>query len=692
MNELCTSQELIAFCLFGRIPDKRKLLKDERMNQPVRFSTAKQMTHVIARAIACSIMLLVLPSCGIPPLRHPAPGPGLPVDFNNGTTSPENSSQLGIEEFYNDRMLTSLIEKALVDNRELKVLNEEVVIAGNEVLARSGAYLPFITVASGAGLNRFSRFTIEGAGLLDDPYLPGKFFTNPTGNFMGGINLAWQLDIYRQLRNARDAAAQRYVVASEKRNYFVTTLVAEIAENFYRLMGLDKRLENLDQIIELQTRSLEIARARKEAARSTELGVLRFQAELQRNYSEKLIINQSIIEGENRINFLVNRYPQRVERDSSAFYDLKIHPLSIGLPSQLLQNRPDIRQAERELAAAGLDVKVARVNFFPQLVITGSVALQSFILNHLFEPNAVFGDIAGGLVGPLINKRAIRAQYLTANAKQLQAIYAYQRVILEAFTQVINRVTMVQNYSNSIAIKKQQLKTLEDAVQFADDLFQNARIEYIDVLFVQRDLRDARVVLIDTKTEQLAAIVKSYQALGGGLLTISIPEDFHGDFPYTHTVRGGENFWTISLLYYRSSRYGKALWAANKDAVPAFDRLTAGDKIIIPPVNQLDPALIEEAPPPAPSIPEMVPVAEPAYLAPLPAAPPPAGVPGPFGQKETEDPAVKATGGTKPPAASPKPVTTSARTPDRPAIPPPKTFVAPVSSSGPPDRVGQTEG
>ncbi len=201
----------------------------------------------------------------------------------------------------------------------------------------------------------------------------------------------------------------------------MTTLVAEIAENFYRLMALDKRLENLDQIIELQERSLEIAKARKEAARSTELGVLRFQAEVQRNQSEKLIINQEIIEGENRINFLVNRYPQRVERDSAGFYDLNIHPLSVGVPSQLLQNRPDIRQAERELAAAGLDVKVARVNFFPQLVITGGVGLQSFILNHLFEPDAVIGDIAGGLVGPLINKRAIRAQYLTANARQLQS-------------------------------------------------------------------------------------------------------------------------------------------------------------------------------------------------------------------------------------------------------------------------------
>src|SRR4051794_23070062 len=278
------------------------------MNLPARISNARHARRVIARAIACGIMLLVLPSCGIPLLRHPEPGPGLPTDFN-GAASPENSAQLGIEEFYNDQMLNGLLEKALSDNRELKILNEEVAIAGNEVLARSGAYLPFISVTAGAGLNRASRFTETGAGILADPYLPGKVFNLTHGNFLGGVNLTWQLDIYRQLRNARDAAAQRYAAAAERRNYFVTTLVADVAENFYRLMALDKRLENLNQIIEFQTRSLEIAKARKEAARSTELGVLRFQAEVQRNQSEKLIINQQIIQGENRINVLVNRYP-----------------------------------------------------------------------------------------------------------------------------------------------------------------------------------------------------------------------------------------------------------------------------------------------------------------------------------------------------------------------------------------------
>src|SRR4029077_12475941 len=106
-----------------------------------------------------------------------------------------------------------------------------------------------------------------------------------------------------------------------------------------------------------------------------------------------------------------------------------------------------------------------------------------FSLRYMFEPQAVIGDIAGGLVGPLINKRAIRAQYLTANARQLQTIYNYQRVILNAFTEVVNRVSMVEKYSKSIEIKKQQLASLEASVEVASNLFQNARTEYIDVLF-----------------------------------------------------------------------------------------------------------------------------------------------------------------------------------------------------------------
>jgi NodT family efflux transporter outer membrane factor (OMF) lipoprotein len=498
------------------------------MNFAVRFLNTKHVKHVVARAIACGV-LLVLPSCGIPPFRKAEPGPDLPARSPAGfpgSNSSENSSQICVKEFFNDPLLTCLIDQALAGNQELKIRNEDVQIAANEVLARQGAYLPFAALRGSAGMERTSRFTPIGAAERDLEYLPGKPFpAPPLGNFLLGLDVLWQLDIWRELRNARDAAAQRYLSAGERRNYFVTRLVAEIAENYYRLLALDKRLEVLDQTIALQEQSLEVARAKKAAARGTELAVQRFQAEVRKNQSEKLIVRQDVIEAENRINFLAGRFPQPVGRMSGEFIDLNLHALSVGLPAQLLLNRPDVRRAERELEAAGLDVKAARARFFPRLDFTGGVGYQAFNPKYLFwTPSALIGNAAGELVVPLLNKKAIQADYLTANARQLQSVYEYQRVILDAFTEVVNRVSMAENYRRSIEIKKQQLRSLEASVEAASYLFQFAKGEYIEVLFAQRDLLEARTVLIETKRQQLSAIVNAYQALGGGLSPCSNSE------------------------------------------------------------------------------------------------------------------------------------------------------------------------
>jgi outer membrane protein, multidrug efflux system len=487
----------------------------------MRFSNTKPAGQVIARAIACSSMLLLLSSCSIPNLRGPEAAPEVPAAFGgaagSGANNSESSAQLGIQEFFSDPLLTGLIDQALASNRELKILDEEVQIANNEVLARQGAFLPFLSLGAGAGLSKPSLYTPEGA-VEDELTYPGnQHFPDPLSNFAAGINLAWQIDIWRELRNARDAAQQRYIAASERRNYFVTHLVAEVAENYYSLVALDRRLENLGRTIEVFEQSLKVAQAKQAAGRDTALPVQRFQAEVRKNQSEMNIVRQEIIEAENHINLLANRYPQPVARSSAGFFDLTIHPLSAGIPAQLLQNRPDIRQAERELAAAGLDIKVARAHFYPRVDITGGVGYEAFNPTYLFlTPESLIGNIAGNLVVPLVNKKAIQAEYKSANAKQLQAIYNYQRVILTAFTQVINLMAKVDNYGKSIAIKKQQLEWLQASVDTANKLFQTARTEYVEVLLAQRELMEARMGLIETKREQLSAIVNAYQALGGG--------------------------------------------------------------------------------------------------------------------------------------------------------------------------------
>ncbi len=500
------------------------------MNGLASLSNTKPKQRAIAMAIVCGL-LLVQPSC-IPNLRKPNPAPPVPEDFSR-PISPDNSAEVRIEEFYNDPVLLGLIDQALAGNQELRILNENIQIASNEVLARRGAYLPFVTAGGGPSFNKASSFSPEGAGLLDDPFRPGMFIPNPYGNFLLGTNLFWQIDIWRQLRNARDAAAQRVLAATEERNYFVTRLVAEVAENYYVLMALDARLANLNRIIELQERSLEMASARMRAARGTDMPVQRFQAEVRKNQSQKLIVNQDIIQTANRINFVLGRFPQTVTRTPVNFIDLKMHSLSLGVPSQLLLNRPDIRQAERELAAAGLDVKVARARFFPVVTITGSVGYEAFNFRYLFlTPEALVGNIAAGAIGPVINFKAIKADYLSASAKQLQTVYHYQRVVINAFTEVFNRMAKVENYGTSIEIKRQQVQALEAAVAAATFLWQLPRdqlpvgevpIDYLDVLTAQNELFDGIRDLIDTKSEQLSAIVNTYQALGGGAYLLPMP-------------------------------------------------------------------------------------------------------------------------------------------------------------------------
>jgi len=326
--------------------------------------------HRALRTAILAGFLLVLPGCKIPALCRATMGAALPdlymgadnkVDPNIEFISLDNSAQLGYREFFNDQTLTGLMDQALTGNQELKILAQEIRIANLDVFRRSGAYLPFVTLGGLTGLEKPSRFSPLGA--VDDQLLaaPGKGFPDPLPRFLVAGDVSWEIDIWRRLRNSRDAASLRYLGTAEGRNYIVTRMVADVAENYYELLAADNRLVTLDTTISLQEKSLAAATLLKDAGEGTELAVQRFQAEVRKNQSQKLIIQQEIVEAENQINFIAGRFPQTVDRATVEYIDLNLHALSAGVPSQQLQNRADIRQAERELAAAGLDVRVARL-------------------------------------------------------------------------------------------------------------------------------------------------------------------------------------------------------------------------------------------------------------------------------------------------------------------------------------------
>lgn len=440
-----------------------------------------------------------------------------PSDRNFSVDASENSAYLPQSAFYRDPYLVDLINQTLTGNQELKILAEEIRIANNETYARSGEYLPSVTLGAGAGFEKSGRHTRNGAVEDQLEVAPGTEFPEPLGDFLVAANVSWELDIWNRLRNAQRSAALRFLATQEGRNYIVTRLVADTAENYYQLLALDSRLQTLQTTIEIQQQSLKVAEAKKAAGRATELAVQRFQAEVQKNISERSLIQQEIVEVENRINLLAGRYPQPVERMNVEFVDIDLDALSAGVPSELLQRRADIREAEQRVAAAGLDIQVARARFYPSLNLRAGLGWNAFSSGYLFRtPESLAYGLAGELVGPLINRRAIQAAYCNANAAQLQAIYNYQQTVLEAHIEVVNQITKVENLRRSIEVKKLQLESLQASVDAASQLFQNARAEYVEVLLAQRELMEAKMLLIETKQEQLGAVVNAYQALGGG--------------------------------------------------------------------------------------------------------------------------------------------------------------------------------
>jgi outer membrane protein TolC len=273
----------------------------------------------------------------------------------------------------------------------------------------------------------------------------------------------------------------------------------------------------LERNVKLQLDALEVVKIQKDAARVSQLAVQRFEAEVARTKSRRFELEQQRVQAENRINFLLGRFPQPIPRDAARLAEPVPVQADTGVPAQLLEHRPDVRRAQKDLEAAQLDVSVAKAAFFPSLSISAAVGYNSFNLTHLVAtPESLLYNLAGNLVAPLLNRAGIEAQYRTANARQLQAVFVYEQTVLQAFTDVVNQLAQLENLSKTNALKAEQVATLNQAVEVSNVLFQSARADYMEVLLTRRDSLEAQLELIETQRRLQTAKVGLYQALGGG--------------------------------------------------------------------------------------------------------------------------------------------------------------------------------
>lgn len=471
-------------------------------------------TIQIWAGIAC--MALVFSACKSLKVSAKEENTAVPESYYTSQDT-VNSAQLKWKEYFTDENLTALIDTALANNQELNILLQEIQIAQNEVMARKGEYLPFVGAGLGAGVDKVGRHTSQGAADDVSEIAPGKATPEILPDYMFGVYASWEVDIWKKLRNAKKSAYNRFLGSVEGKNFMVTQLISEIANSYYELLALDNQLTIVKQNIEIQSNALEIVKLQKEATRATELAVRRFEAEVYHTRSLQFAIEQDIIETENRINFLLGRYPQPIARSSDDFLELMPDSVYVGIPSQLLVNRTDIRQAEYNLAASKLDVKVARAQFYPSFTINAGAGFRAFNPSFLVKsPESLIYSIAGELVAPLINRKAIKATYYNANAKQIQAVYSYEQTILNAYIEVANQVSNISNLEQSYDYQTKQVEALNESIDISTNLFKSARADYMEVLLTQRDALESKFELIETKKRLMNATVNVYRALGGG--------------------------------------------------------------------------------------------------------------------------------------------------------------------------------
>lgn len=475
----------------------------------------KQLIH---KCLTVMAVVLCVSACKTPALVTREANREVPASYYNASDS-TNSARLSWRDYFTDPYLTALIDTALggSGNQELNIALQEIAISQNEVLARAGEYKPFVGLRGGMGIEKAARYTQPGSSEATTDIKPGRETPDPLPDFVVNLYARWEVDIWHKLRNAKKAAALRYLSSQEGRNFTTTNIVAEIAISYYELLSLDAQLAILQNNIEIQNNALRIVRMEKEAAKVTELAVQRFQAQVLNTQSLQYGIQQRITETENRINFLLGRYPQRIARSSENFEKLVPEVVRAGLPTQLLSNRPDIRQAELELTAAKIDVQVARANFYPSLGLSADLGLRAFNPIYLAKlPESLLASLIGDLAGPLVNKNAIQATYYSANARQIQAIYSYERTVLNAYIEVANQLSNIGNLQNTYDLKAQEVQALNQSITISNNLFRSARADYMEVLLTQRDALESRFDLIETKMQQMNATVNVYRALGGG--------------------------------------------------------------------------------------------------------------------------------------------------------------------------------
>jgi multidrug efflux system outer membrane protein len=409
-------------------------------------------------------------------------------------------------EVFKDDQLQDLIRIALRENYDVQIAAQRVLAAREQVIIQRSFLVPSVN-ASGQ---------VESVRTSERGFTPQQPRLERTAGLLFG-DLAWELDFFGRIRRATEAARAEFFASEENRNFVIQALVTDLARAYIELRALDQQLDISERTVKVRDESLKLVKARFDYGWDSLTPVLMTENLL---YGARAVVpdvKRAIEQKENQISVLLGRNPGPITRGKSLLQQDLTVAVPPGLPSSLLERRPDIRFAEEQLVAANARVGEAKALLFPNIRITGVSGWESAALKGLFTGPASFWDIVSpGLTQPIFQGGRLRANVRASEARKQEALLAYKKSIQQAFQDVSDSLVAVQRLREVRLEAERQVKALSQQTELAYQRYFGGVTPYLEVLDSDRQLFESELRLTQAQANELLAVIALYRALGGG--------------------------------------------------------------------------------------------------------------------------------------------------------------------------------
>jgi len=455
------------------------------------------------RTLLAIASLLVISGCKVGP-NYQRPTVTVPPQYRGGAPDLTNQpaapsiAEMQWGAVFQDEVLKGLIQEALQNNYDIRIAATRILQAQANVGIVRANQLPTVNGVAGVQNQRSALY-------------PGA----PTFDTVG-ISLDYIVDFWGQYRRASEAARAQLLATDFGRNIVQTTLISSVASQYYTLRQFDSRYEFAQKSVAADNEILRINTIKFKGGESAITDVYQAEILVQQSEAEVISARQSIEQTENQISILLGRNPGPVSRGLTLVDQPHMAEVPTGLPSALLERRPDVRRAEENLVAANANVGVAKAAFFPQISLTGTFGAQSTSLTSFLQGPATFWAVGGQIAQPIYNGGRIRSTYRLAWAQRDEAELSYKQTVQQAFGDVANSL-VGYNQSRLFRMKLQeQAKTYKEAADLANVRFLGGATSFLEVLVTEQQYFTSELVLAQAWNAELQNYVQLYQALGGG--------------------------------------------------------------------------------------------------------------------------------------------------------------------------------